>query len=318
MQRATPQATERPESAHVAAVITICAQQKRTRITAAGTPAALEIQPQKALEIAWRHAVAALPVGLRVRDLYAGRAFGLAKSAATRTASPLYVISAGLGLVPGDILAPAYGLTIARNVPESIANRADGPFDPVGWFASLLVGSCSVGWDRLEQEGPGRILVALTKPYAEMVGPSLAAAPPRMLERVRIFGANLSRALPGELHSAVMPYDERLDVLLPGTRSDFAQRALFHFVEKVAAQAADQAADGEIVRSLLATISSPKRVVRPRRSDADLLQLIESRLRPRASASALLRQLRDEDGIACEQGRFARLFRTAVGGGSEA
>jgi hypothetical protein len=35
-------------------------------------------------------------------------------------------------------------------------------------------------------------------------------------------------------------------------------------------------------------------------------------LGPKASASRLLRQLRDQDGIACEHGRFARLFRAAV------
>lgn len=293
-------------------MVTICTQQKRLKAPAEGTPAGLAVQAQSDLELAWRRAVAALPAKVTAAELYAGRAFGLAKAAASKAASPLYVISAGLGLVSGEVVVPAYGLTIASNVPDSISTKVDGPFDPARWFASLMAGGHSVGWDRLQQNGQGRILVALTKPYAEMAGSSLAAAPPRVLERVRIFGANLVRALPEALHSAVLPYDDRLDALVPGTRSDFAQRALLHFVDHVAGQPMDRAADSAAVRSALSRVAAPERPVRMQRSDADLLLLIKGRITPRASASGLLRQLRDVDGIACEQGRFARLFKAVA------
>jgi hypothetical protein len=299
----------------IAAVVTICAQQKRLKVPVEGTPAGLDIQTQSNLELAWRRTVAALPAKVTAADLYAGRAFGLAKSAATNAASPLYVISAGLGLVPGEFVVPAYGLTIASNVPESISTKVDGAFDPAKWFSSLMAGSHSVGWGHLQEDGPGRILVALTRPYAEMAGASLAAAPPPVLERVRIFGANLIRVLPEALHSAVLPYDDRLDALAPGTRSDFAQRALLHFVEHLAGQPIDRAADAAAVRSALSHFEAPERPARMQRSDADLLLLIKGRITPRASASGMLRQLRDVDGIACEQGRFARLFRAAVADG---
>jgi hypothetical protein len=296
----------------IAAVVTICAQQKRLKVSGEGTPAGLDAQAQPDLQLAWQRALTALPATVTAADLYAGRAFGLAKAAATKAGSPLYVISAGLGLVPGDVVVPAYGLTIASNVPDSITTKVDGPFDPASWFASLVRGGYSVGWGRLQDDGPGRILVALTKPYAEMAGASLAAAPSQLLERVRIFGANLVRALPEPLHSAIVPYDDRLDALLPGTRSDFAQRALFHFVDNIAGQPMDRAADGAAVRSVLSRFAVPERPARMHRSDADLLLLIKGRLTPRASASGLLRQLRDVDGIACEQGRFARLFKAAA------
>lgn len=90
----------------IAAVVTICAQQKRLKVPAEGTPAGLDLQTQSDQELAWRRAVATLPAKVTAADLYAGRAFGLAKAAATTAASPLYVISAGLGLVPGKPLSP--------------------------------------------------------------------------------------------------------------------------------------------------------------------------------------------------------------------
>ena len=303
---------KRPATGSIAAIITICTQQKRLKASAAGTPAGLKTQSQAGLEADWQLAVAALPNLVRASDLYAGRAFGLAKTAAGNAASPLYVISAGLGLVPGDLLAPAYGLTLTKNVAESIVSKVDGPFDSPSWFASVIAGGRSVGWDRVERVGPGRILVAMTRPYAEMVAPSLAATPPPMLARLRIFGAGLKQALPPILHPAIAPYDDRLDALVPGTRSDFAQRALLHFVDYVAHQPLNRKAEFEAISSILAHVIAPERPIRDQRSDAELLLLIKGRVGPRSSASRLLRQLRDEDGIACEQSRFARLFRSVA------
>src|SRR4051794_1839294 len=118
MLRASPRPDNCPESGSVGAVITICAQQKRTKAPVSGTPAPLAIQPQDLVATAWQRALAELPADIPVCDLYAGRAFGLAKRAAAQAASRLYVLSAGLGLVPADGLAPAYGLTVTKNVAE--------------------------------------------------------------------------------------------------------------------------------------------------------------------------------------------------------
>ncbi len=312
MQPASHGPDKTAKSVSVGAVITICAQQKTVKVLAPATPSCLRVQSQPQVEIAWQRAVAALPVQMPASKLYGGRAFGLAKSAAARAASPLYIISAGLGLVPGERMVPAYGLTVARDVAESISSRVAGPFDSAQWFASLLASDSSVMWDQAGGDGEGRILIALTKPYAAMAGTSLAAASPQLLARLRIFGASLESVLPEVLHPAIVPYDDRLDALVPGTRSDFAQRALLHFVEHIADQAADRGAEFAAVKALLSGLAAPDRPVREQRSDAELTNLIKGRLKPRSSASALLRQLRHEDGIACEQGRFGRLFKAAL------
>lgn len=247
-------------------------------------------------------------------DLYGGRAFGLARKAAKRADSQFYVISAGLGLVDGQTSAPAYGLTVSRGASESIHAKAVGAFTPSRWFEEMMAGALSRDWNNVFEQGSGEVLIALTRPYAEMVGPGLAQLPQRHQNRLRLFGAGLSSTLPKSLHSALAPYDDRLDTLFPGTRSDFAQRALLHYVDHVAQTGADRAAAYTRVLESLAAVEMPARPVRRGANDGDLLTLIKTRLSPTASASRLLRQLRDDDGIACEQRRFARLFRQAQAG----
>lgn len=297
--------------APVSAIVTICANQKRFKSGPNSTPAALAAAPQATLARTWLDLIGATAPVAAATDLYGGRAFGLARDLATSSRTKLFVVSAGFGLVPGDQELPAYSLTMAHHDQDSIQGKAVGPFDPATWFEALTDGPYSVAWSDVFSEGGGRVLVALTKPYAEMATPALAKLPASDLSRLRLFGAGLSAVLPMALKPYLLPYDDRLDTLFPGTRSDFAQRALVHFVQNVALADGDYATDAARVRASLAATKAPPRPARRAVTDEALLTLIRSRLSPRASASRLLRQLRDEDQIACEQGRFARLFRQA-------
>lgn len=302
--------------APASAIVTICANQKRFKSGPNSTPAALAAAPQATLVSTWLDRIGATAPVATATDLYGGRAFGLARDLAASTRTKLFVVSAGFGLVPGNQKLPAYSLTVARNGQDSIQAKAVGPFDPAIWFEALTDGPHSVAWEDVFSEGAGRVLVALTKPYAGMATPALAKLPSSDLRRLRLFGAGLDAVLPTALKPYLLPYDDRLDTLFPGTRSDFAQRALVHFVRNVAVADGDSATDAARVRALLAETKAPTRPERSAVTDEALLTLIRSRLSPRASASRLLRQLRDEDQMACEQGRFARLFRQAQAEGA--
>lgn len=299
------------EAKSIASAVTICTNQKRVRATDGATPSALRNSPLPDLAAQWRSTIDALPAWGVSRSLYAGRAFGLVRDISAAHAGRMFVVSAGLGLVDDETALPAYGLTVSSNHPESIADKALGPFDASAWFDHLLQGPYSVAWDAVFRPRGGRVLLALSRPYAMMIGPSLAGLPAGDRSRLRIFGAGISQSLPEQIASCVLPYDARLDALLPGTKSDFAQRALVHFVRHVAEGPGNWERDARAVREALGGIQAPLRPVRTTASDAALLELIRARLTPRASASRLLRQLRDEDQIACEQGRFAKLFREA-------
>ena len=303
----------RAEPGSAMVVITTCTQRKNARPHFAATSVSLPIGSQDAVQTAWIEKIRTLPANTAASALYAGRGFGLATQAAKIAKGKLYILSAGLGLVADDQQVPVYGLTVSGGHAESVSTRVTGEFDAAAWFSGLLSGPHSDQWDDAVGQGSGRILVALTRPYAAMVGQSLNALEPQALARLRIFGASLAPALPASLHPALAPYDDRLDVLLPGTRADFSQRALLHFVRSVAVKhdAQNRDADYAAVEAALGGVVAPDRPRRPRRTDDEILHLILAHLRSQSGIARILRALRDEEGVACEQSRFGRLYRAA-------
>jgi len=294
-------------------VVTICTSRKRALPPVESTPASLPIDTQDAVQAAWIERVQALPSDVAARALYAGRGFSLAARASEIASAKLYILSAGLGLIAADRRVPLYGLTVSARHSHSIAARIRGEFDAGAWFYGLQTSPLSDRWVDAIGQGTGRILIALTRPYAKMVGESLAALSPQILARLRIFGASLASVLPSTLHPALAPYDARLEAVLPGTRSDFSQRALHHFVGLVAGEGQqNRDADYAAVTSALGKVKAPERRHRPRRSDAELLELIAVRLQSQVGVARILRALRDEEGIACEQSRFSRLYQIAL------
>jgi hypothetical protein len=294
-------------------VVTICTFRKRARPHVESTPASLPIDTQDAVQAAWIERIRTLPPDAAAGVIYAGRGFSLAVRASEIASAKLYILSAGFGLIAADRKVPLYGLTVSAGHPDSIAARVRGEFDAGAWFAGLQTSPLSDRWVDAVGQGSGRILIALTRPYAQMVGESLAALTPQVLARLRIFGASLAPVLPPALHPALAPYDARLEAILPGTRSDFSQRALHHFVSLVAGDGQqDRRADYGAVTSALAKVTAPERLRRPRRSDAELLELIAGRLHSQLGVARILRALRDEEGVACEQSRFSRLYQIAL------
>lgn len=294
-------------------VVTICTFRKQARPTVESTPASLPVDTQDKVQTAWIERVQKLPCNVAAGDIYAGRGFSLAARASEIASAKLYILSAGLGLISADRKVPLYGLTVSAGHSDSIAARVKGEFDPGAWFSGLQTSPLSDRWVDAVGRGSGRILIALTRPYAQMVGESLAVLSPQFLARLRIFGASLASVLPPALHSALAPYDARLEAILPGTRSDFSQRALHHFVGLVAGDGQqDRRADYEAVTNVLAKVTAPERPRRPRRSDAELLELIAARLQSQLGVARILRALRDEEGVACEQSRFSRLYQIAL------
>ena len=295
-------------------VITTCSHRKSAKPPRAATPSSLTRGNQTAVTAQWIAKVGEFPRCRSADTFYAGRAFGLAKEAANLSAARLYILSAGLGLVPASRLVPAYGLTVAAHHAQSISRKILGTFDPAEWFSSLLRTAYSDEWRDVAGRKSGRILLALSRPYAEMVGASLTNAPPKMLERLRIFGVSLEVALPATLHAAIAPYDERLNAIFPGTRTDFAQRAMLHFVRSVAqSPSKGREDDFAAVRSSLKGLKLPPPVQRPRLTDEEILAVIKRRLRMQSGAARMLAALRHEEGVACEQSRFGRLYRMASG-----
>lgn len=236
----------------------------------------------------------------------ARRAWEHAQAQAT---AELYIASAGLGLVSASHRAPAYSITASRIGPDSVV-RLLGLSDATEWWRALTVGRRSLvaRFDRADI-----VVVALSAPYLEMLRDDLTNLADALLPRLRLIVRQNPSGIDPRLSRAWMPYDNRLNGSrspIPGAESDFTQRALRHFTETILqghlrAGAATHAA---LVADALAPLPRPTRVQRRKLSDDDL-KAIMRRIGPDVGAARMLRILRDEKNIACEQGRCTALYK---------
>ena len=301
----------------ISALLVPCSSRKKVRPKSDAQAVSLPLSEQSYLETAWIERLNSLSTACQAEGLYGGRGFQLALGAARKSGAPLYAISAGLGLVAVERSVPAYGITVSGKGPESIVARITGHFDPASWWSAVSKGPYSTPMTNVfSDEASALVIMALSQPYARMLASSLDALPSATIARLRILGANLAPILPARLSSSVLPYDERLHGILPGTRSDFAQRALFHFVSSglVANPTGDVGVHRDWVLSALSRKKAPVKKQRERLRDKEILALIQQHLPRTSGIGRLLRLLRDREGVACEQARFSRLYREAANG----
>jgi hypothetical protein len=146
-----------------------------------------------------------------------------------------------------------------------------------------------------------------------MLADEMAELPASMRQRLRVFTASPECDLPSVYSGLVMPYDERLDGpdgICPGTMSDFAQRALRDFVTFILPRCSQSVA----VQTRLAGWRRPERRRGAFRTDPEIRMVIGQNWQVVGGrSSAMLRLLRSDLGIACEQGRFRRLFNAVAG-----
>lgn len=297
-------------------VITSCTNRKR-KPTAAGLHiASVDGGSLSAVAAAWggrlRQSQERYPAG----DLYGGRSFQEAASAARAIEAQLLIVSAGLGLIDTETAIPAYGCTVLADAADSVRARIQDDFSLPAWWAALRgMSPFAQPLGKLVEGSGGPILVALSEAYLEMLAPEVAALPAGALARVRIFTRAPKSRIAPDLLPLVMPYDDRLDgpdSSIRGTRSDFASRALGHFAGlEQAGSARDDAAS---VTDAIRNWQMPNKVERIRHDDAALVALMHDHWDAAGgSSSRLLRVFRDDLGVACEQSRFAELARQVRG-----
>jgi hypothetical protein len=255
----------------------------------------------------WVERIASVDCATTANELYSGRGFAEAKRAAALLGAPLKIVSAGLGLIDSDRPVPAYEATISPGSPDSICSHLG--IQPQIWWAALK--------EQLQFKWPPDdklLLIAASGPYLEMIEQDLLRL---RIERLRLFTRTRISELPKALRSAVMPYDGRLDAecARPGTIADFAQRALAHFVEHVLPYSLMGSTDDHaaLVRSSLNSLEAPVRRTGRGATDEEIKSIIRAHYESVGGRSSLmLRKLRDEIGVACEQSRFKVLFKAVA------
>lgn len=259
----------------------------------------------------WARRVDAAPKDAHASDLYAGRTFTEATRAAGKAKGRLLIVSAGLGLIATDSLVPGYDLTLAATSEDSVLAKTNGPSH--AWWTAL---NSSRAGAEPDFSGEELILAALSRPYLQMVASDWAKWPAERLARLRLFSKDLPKDLPSVLADAWIPYDDRLDQAqgdYAGTQSDFAQRALRHFVETVGVQVAPIATQRLVVETAMSALAHRQVPSRLRKSDEEILRIIQRDWDlVDGRSGAMLRHLRDGLAIACEQTRFKHLFKSAA------
>ena len=158
-----------------------------------------------------------------------------------------------------------------------------------------------------------RFLLALPSAYVEMLSRDLEKIQDNALERLYIFTSSSgAKRVPERLLRCVLAYDERLEGHpdYAGTRSDFPQRAMRHFVEQLHGHRLTRKCAMDAVQESLRVLKKPSLPQRERKSDPEILELIRTQWHNYAgSSSRLHRYLRDTALVACEQARFGGLWR---------
>ncbi len=291
-----------------AAIVTNCTQRKsvQERIHFAQLPHVREV---KRLAKAWQRVIGrAADVG-PVQALYQGRSIVDTVATAAYLRSSWYVVSAGLGLVRSDQPVPAYECTVAAG--SELDDRL-----------RLLGATASDWWNAITAPQPQPLsrlirrsltLLALPSSYLRMTHDDLARVPPAKAGQLRIFTSTAgAQFVPKHLADCVMPYDDRLESVpnYAGTRADFPQRALRHFVETLEATSLRLPDARMAVSSTLAHRPRQVRSTGRRMSDEEIREVLKEQwARHKGSSTRLLRFLRDEARISCEQKRFSRIWQ---------
>jgi hypothetical protein len=246
-------------------------------------------------------------------SLYSGRQFRESVLASRSLGATLLIVSAGLGVLRPTDVVPSYGLTVAPGASDGILDRLTNGASAEDWWQAITRHFRSL--DATVVDDPARlILIALPSPYLSMIEHEIEQFAPERLSRTRIFTGQSFRFRDARLNHLLMPYDTRLDgpnSPARGTKTDFASRALRDFATAVLPFAPDATPETHAA-AVLSRIERWGFAVLPQRerhSDADLLEIIRTYWNEAGgSASQMLRWVRGELGLACEQGRMKGLY----------
>jgi hypothetical protein len=141
-------------------------------------------------------------------------------------------------------------------------------------------------------------------------GNDIAAGSTHIADPDRFLIVSAGARLQGTLAAFAVPADARLQAQFSGTRRALNARIGLYLLSKGIRCRAEATAD---LSRLLAAQPPITRYDRKKQTDGEIVDLIAQHLsrRPAPSANRLLREFRDA-GLACEQHRFTRLYRTVA------
>jgi len=260
----------------------------------------------------WTSKIKASGSQITALETYGGRSFIEAVSVAEKIQAELHVVSAGLGLVPVSQKIPNYSLTVSKgdgSIANWLLNQNKSASD---WWMALNEQLGRPNALRKIIKSSEGVIFALPSTYLKMIGVELEKLPPDLLAKTFIITSTAGRnAISSKLRERALPYDERLDgsKKYQGTRNDFAQRSLKHFVAETDFINQDINSIKNNISNYLKKYKKPEIPARTKLTDDAILLLIEKNWRTYGGTrDKLHRFLRDTALVACEQNRFGALW----------
>jgi hypothetical protein len=263
----------------------------------------------------WANSIKTSQNKICAEKLYQGRSIQDTRTTADILKSDIFVISAGLGLVNFKEQIPSYELSVAKNSPfNKKLIELDIPITK--WWSSInkaRIGNSNPLSEIINSGKYSKVFIATSSAYLDLIADDLWSAQPRYLKNVLIFTSTLGQQrVPPCWNTQIAPYDERFEdkrIGYSGTRVDFPQRTLRHFVEKLKLQ--DESFD--LIRlEITKLIQKSSKPILPKRrkiTDEEVIKLIKKNWKSQlGSSQKLLRYLRDIELVSCEQSRFTKLW----------
>lgn len=298
----------------IACLVTNCSARKSAQSAPGLSSANLPVGDQATVTKHWVAAVETAPSNTRASDLYLGRSVRRMQRLAADLDVPLYIASAGLGLLKADEKIPSYDLSVSGSNPSAIQRRIEGGFSASEWWVAVQQTKYATPIVHLfEKHKRGLLLIAVSNAYASLLASDLESLSMSQRDRLRLF-ATADARFPGNLRSQLMPYDARVDALVRGSKVDFAQRAAEHFIRGSLDSRFPAELDGQRkwVEEKLSRIPVAARPKRANVDDDRIREIARELASKGLSYTTALNVLRRQHGVACEQSRFRRLFLEAT------
>lgn len=255
---------------------------------------------------------------IAAQDLYAGEHWTIARGLAARARydrARLWVCSAGYGLIPAETQIRPYAATFSGG-SDRVHGGADGARQ--WWHALSSWAGPAPGQPRsirslAAADRSASFLLALSASYLDACRDDIAAAAGEVADPDTFMVISAGARFPESAGVVMVPADARLQGLLGGTRQALNARIAGYLLS---AGISSRAEATQRMTRLLAEQSPVTRYERKKLSDQEVTEMIACRLAQAhgTSASRLLREFRDA-GYACEQQRFASLYRATAGAG---
>lgn len=296
-------------------IATNCTSRKRTTATALTVSKSDLRRPIDELARRWTKSLGQAKPIAEAGRMYGGRSIVEAKKAARVADADLYIVSAGLGLVHELDPVPSYDLTIAAGSGSIASYLKNHHKSSTDWWDTLTseLGRPRPTHSLFTTRKNAVVIFALPASYLRLILSDLSTLSSKQTARTRIITSRFGwSVVPDRLKACVMPYDERLegDPAYAGTRAEFPQRALSHFVNKLEGHLVDSENGRTLVLRSMTRLTKPSLPSRTRGTDDEIRNLLRHNWDKYGGKSGrLLRYLRDDALIACEQRRFRVIWR---------